>query len=79
MKDDLTLRDRMYDCDVCGHRQDRDENAADNLEHEAYGLHTLPADLKCALEVDKTDGVKPQRTIDKDRREEVYPEIRVDF
>ena len=24
-------------------------------------------------------GVEPQRTIDKDRREEVYPEIMIDF
>ena len=79
VKDDLALRDRMYACDVCGYRQDRDENAADNLEHEAYGLHTLPADLKCALEMDQTHEVEPQRTTDKDRREEVYPEIRVDF
>ena len=79
VKDDLTLKDRTYACGVCGYRQDRDENAADNLEHEAYGLHTLPADLKCALEVDKTSEVEPQRTTAKDRREEVYPEIRVDF
>jgi len=78
-KADLTLKDRTYACDICGHRRDRDENAADNLEHEAYGLHTLPADLKCALEVDQTDGVEPRRTTDKDRREEVYPEIMIDF
>ena len=52
LKADLTLKIRTYARDVCGHRQDRDENAADNMEHEAYALDTLPADLKYAWEMD---------------------------
>lgn len=42
-------------------------------------LHTLPADPKCVLEVDKTDGVESQRTAVKNRPYEVYPEISVDY
>lgn len=49
------------------------------FEVKNFCLHTAPADLKCALEMDKTTEVEPQRTIDEDRREEVYSEIRVDF
>jgi hypothetical protein len=28
----MTLKDRVFDCKKCGHVQDRDENAAINLE-----------------------------------------------
>ena len=35
-KDDLTLKDREWVCPVCGHKQDRDFNAAENLKF--YGL-----------------------------------------
>ena len=31
VKEDLTLSDRMFHCDACGHVADRDENAADNI------------------------------------------------
>ena len=31
-KEDLTLKDRTYCCDVCGNKVDRDLNAAINLE-----------------------------------------------
>jgi putative transposase len=30
-KDDLTLSDRTFACEACGHTADRDENAADNI------------------------------------------------
>lgn len=32
VREKMTLSDRMYVCDCCGHTQDRDENAAVNLE-----------------------------------------------
>ncbi len=35
-KEDLPLSDRVFRCDRCGHRMDRDLNAAKNLE--IYGL-----------------------------------------
>jgi putative transposase len=38
IKEDLTLGDRIYQCE-CGNVIDRDLNAAINLEH--YGLNTL--------------------------------------
>ena len=31
MKAKLTLKDRIYACDACGHTEDRDVNAARNL------------------------------------------------
>ncbi|MEK7991455.1 MAG: zinc ribbon domain-containing protein [Thiotrichaceae bacterium] len=34
MKQDLTLKDRVFKCE-CGHIQDRDLNAAINLAHYA--------------------------------------------
>ncbi|MCY4129808.1 MAG: hypothetical protein OXG15_11310 [Gammaproteobacteria bacterium] len=52
------------------------------FEENDFCLHTLPADFKCAkcaLQVDETSEVEPQRTIDKDGREEAYPEIKVDL
>jgi putative transposase len=33
----LTLKERVYDCSVCGNRMDRDINAAKNLSTLAYG------------------------------------------
>jgi len=32
-KPDLTLADRVYRCEACGHEQCRDANASHNLEH----------------------------------------------
>ena len=68
VKSGLGLDERIYRCETCGHVQDRDENAADNLER--HGLHTLPAVPKRASETGETDEVRPQRTVAKDRREE---------
>ena len=68
VKSDLKLDDRTYHCSACGHVQDRDEHAADNLED--YGLHTFAADLKRASEIGETDEARPRRTVDKDRCEE---------
>lgn len=34
IKTDLTLADRMYECEACGLRMDRDLNAAKNIERE---------------------------------------------
>jgi len=31
MKEDLTLSDRTFACEACGHAADRDDNAADNI------------------------------------------------
>ena len=31
VKEDLTLSDRTFRCDACGHEADRDDNAADNI------------------------------------------------
>ena len=31
VKDDLTLSDRVFVCDSCGHTADRDDNASDNI------------------------------------------------
>lgn len=31
IKQNLTLQDRTYHCDVCGHVEDRDVNAAKNI------------------------------------------------
>lgn len=68
VKSDLGLDERIYRCETCGHLQDRDENAADNLER--HGLHTLPAVPKRASETGETDEALPRRTVAKDRREE---------
>ena len=38
-KEDLSLSDRQYHCSSCGYREDRDVNAAINLQHLAVG-HT---------------------------------------
>jgi len=31
VKEDLTLSDRTFGCEACGHTADRDDNAADNI------------------------------------------------
>jgi putative transposase len=36
VKQDLTLKDRVYKCDCCGHEQDRDLNAAINLQNYVH-------------------------------------------
>lgn len=33
MKKDLKLSDRTYNCDKCGHSEDRDINAAINIKN----------------------------------------------
>ncbi|MFO7786771.1 MAG: transposase [Halospina sp.] len=46
-KPDLTLADRVYHCGECGHRQCRDANASDNLEHytaRSAGIHAAGDD-----------------------------------
>ena len=68
VKSALGLDERTCRCEACGHEQDRDENAADNLER--HGLHTLPAVPKRASETGETDEALPRRTVAKDRREE---------
>jgi putative transposase len=50
VKSDLTLGDRVFQCDDCGHEQDRDLNAALNLQR----LHTFVADAKRTQEGDQT-------------------------
>lgn len=37
-KDDLTLKDRVYSCDDCGHEMDRDLNAAINIKQEGIKI-----------------------------------------
>ncbi len=37
-KDELNLSERRYDCNVCGHKIDRDLNAAINIEREGIRL-----------------------------------------
>jgi len=44
---DLTLADRVYHCQVCGHRQCRDANASKNLENytaRSAGIHAAGDD-----------------------------------
>jgi putative transposase len=53
IKDTLTLNDRVYRCDDCGHEQDRDLNAALNL----LRLHTFRADAKRTQEPRQTMGL----------------------
>jgi putative transposase len=53
LKPGLTLDDRVYQCGDCGHEQDRDLNAALNLQR----LHTFRADAKCTLESRQTVGL----------------------
>jgi putative transposase len=43
LSQDLTLSDRVYKCEKCGHVQDRDENAAVNIKQE--GLRILKLSL----------------------------------
>ena len=50
VKDALTLSDRVYRCDDCGHEQDRDLNAALNLQR----LHTFRADANRTQEEGQT-------------------------
>jgi putative transposase len=51
VKQDLTLSDRVFQCDDCGFEADRDLNASINLKR----LHALTADEKCTFEEGKTD------------------------
>ena len=37
-KEDLKLSERIYYCEVCGHKIDRDLNAAINIERESIRL-----------------------------------------
>jgi len=39
IKENLTLKDRIFVCDGCGHTEDRDDQASINMEN--YGLSTL--------------------------------------
>lgn len=50
VKADLTLADRIFCCDDCGHVMNRDLNAAINLQR----LHTFEADAKRTQETSKT-------------------------
>jgi putative transposase len=40
VKQELTLKERTYDCTHCGASLDRDLNAATNLNNKAVGVHT---------------------------------------
>jgi putative transposase len=51
IKDTLGLRDRVYECDVCGLSLDRDENAAVNLRRLA--LVALPVDRREVTPVER--------------------------
>lgn len=52
IKNDLTLSDRVYQCDNCGLVIDRDLNAAINLNE--YSQDMFQPGLKCSLESSKT-------------------------
>jgi putative transposase len=48
----IKLSDRIFHCERCGHSQDRDENAADNLKHAPNQVVRLarPENKACGLE-----------------------------
>ncbi|MFB2975399.1 zinc ribbon domain-containing protein [Microseira sp. BLCC-F43] len=35
---EMKLSDRVFDCQNCGHKQDRDENASINLENAPHDI-----------------------------------------
>jgi putative transposase len=43
-KKDLKLSDRTYNCDKCGHSEDRDINASKNIMN--FGIRNNPAIAK---------------------------------
>lgn len=61
VKAGLRLSERIFHCEACGLRIDRDLNAALNLNE--YGRHTLQADLKRILETSQTTSVASLVTV----------------
>jgi putative transposase len=53
IKDALGLRERVYECDVCGLRLDRDENAAVNLRRLGLSAARLPVDRREVTPVER--------------------------
>ena len=78
MKAKLTLKDRIYACDVCGHTENRDVNAARNLlSLAASGAESLNACGGCVRPgLGRATAAEPgtrHRTCgqDRDRRREI--------
>jgi transposase len=53
IKDALGLSERVYECDVCGLRLDRDENAAVNLRRLGLSAARLPVDRREVTPVER--------------------------